>query len=181
MRNARALGHELAAGIDHGSGQSPIKGADVEFSCDIEIAASVERIFPWLEEPERMQRWVQGLEHSEYLAPDSPVDVGTRFRQRMREMGRTVTYDGEVTERTPPHLLSVALSHRRFRMQIRYELAARGASTHLMYGLHLEALDSTVARMERALGWMLERGARQQLARLKQGVEQEARTPAPTR
>jgi uncharacterized protein YndB with AHSA1/START domain len=171
----------LAADVDHGSARSFIKGADVEFSCDIEITANAEQIFPWLEEPERMQRWVHGLEHSEYLSPEAPVDIGTRFRQRMREMGRTVTYEGEVTERTPPGLLGVALAHRRFRMQIRYQLTSRGPTTHVTYGLHLEALDSTVARMERALGWMLERGARQQLTRLKACVEQEADPPAPTR
>jgi hypothetical protein len=78
-------------------------------------------------------------------------------------------------------LLGVALAHRRFRMQIRYQLTSRGPTTHVTYGLHLEALDSTVARMERALGWMLERGARQQLTRLKACVEQEADPPAPTR
>jgi len=145
----------------------------VEFACDVDIDAPPECIFPWLEEPARMQQWVQGLEHSEYLAPiDAPV-VGTRFRQRMREMGRTVTYDGEVVQREPPGVLGVVLTHRRFEMRIAYRLGARAGGTHLHYALHLRALDSAVARMERALGWMLERGARQQLARLKRCVEDE--------
>lgn len=145
----------------------------MDFACEIDIGAPAERIFPWLEEPARMQQWVQGLEHSEYLEPGAVPAVGTRFRQRMREMGRTVTYDGEVLERDPPVLLEVVLTHRRFEMRIAYRLGARAQGTHLHYALQLRALDSTVARMERALGWMLERGARQQLARLKRCVEDE--------
>lgn len=145
----------------------------MEFACDVDIDAPPERIFPWLEEPARMQQWVQGLEHSEYLESSATPAVGTRFRQRMREMGRTVTYDGEVVQRDPPGSLEVVLTHRRFEMRIAYRLGARAPGTHLHYALHLRALDSTVARMERALGWMLERGARQQLARLKRCVEDE--------
>ncbi|HXF08533.1 MAG TPA: SRPBCC family protein [Candidatus Acidoferrales bacterium] len=145
----------------------------MEFACEIDIDAPAERVFPWLEEPARMQQWVQGLEHSESLAPVAAPAVGTRFRQRMREMGRTVTYDGEVIRREPPTALEVVLTHRRFEMCIAYRLGACTPGTHLRYALHLRALDSTVARMERALGWMLERGARQQLLRLKRCVEDE--------
>ena len=145
----------------------------MEFACDVDIDAPAERVFPWLEDPARMQQWVQGLEHSEYLAPVDVLAVGTRFRQRMREMGRTVTYDGEVVQREPPGSLEVVLTHRRFEMRVAYLLDPRAQGTHLRYALHLRALDSTVARMERALGWMLERGARQQLARLKRCVEDE--------
>ena len=145
----------------------------MEFACEVEIDAPAERIFPWLEDPVRMQQWVQGLEHSEYLAPVAAPAVGTPFRQRMREMGRTVTYDGEVIRREPPAALDVVLTHRRFEMRIAYRLEPRAQATHLRYALHLRPLDSTVARMERALGWMLERGARQQLAKLKRCVEAE--------
>ncbi len=143
----------------------------MDFVCAIEIGAEAGRIFPWLEEPERMRQWMQGLEHSEYLPPTETLGVGVRFRQRMREMGRSVTYEGEVLEREPPHVLVVALTHRRFHMRIGYRLAQKEITTHLEYHLHLQPLDSTVARMERAMGWMLERSARQQLNRLKGCVE----------
>jgi uncharacterized protein YndB with AHSA1/START domain len=146
----------------------------VDLVCDIEIGAEAGLIFPWLEEPERMRQWVQGLEHSEYLSPNEDLGVGIRFRQRMREMGRSVTYEGEVLEREPPQALVVALTHRRFHMRIGYRLGRKGTMTHLEYRLHLQPLDSTVARMERAMGWMLERGARQQLTRLKRCVEASA-------
>ena len=80
----------------------------MDFVCAIEIEAEAGRIFPWLEEPERMRQWMQGLEHSEYLPPTETLGIGVRFRQRMREMGRSVTYEGEVLEREPPHVLVVA-------------------------------------------------------------------------
>lgn len=147
----------------------------MDFVCDIEIGAAPDQIFPWLEEPERMGQWVHGLEHSEYLSPIEALGVGVRFRQRMREMGRSVTYEGEVLEREPPQVLVVALTHRRFHMRIGYRLTRKGTMTHLEYRLHLQPLDSTVARMERAMGWMLERSARQQLVRLKGCVEDTAR------
>lgn len=124
-----------------------------------------------------MGQWVQGLEHSEYLPPIETLGVGTRFRQRMREMGRSVTYEGEVLEREPPLALVVALAHRRFRMRIGYQLTPKGTVTRLDYRLHLQPLDSTVARMERAMGWMLERGARQQLTRLRGCIEDSVRAP----
>jgi uncharacterized protein YndB with AHSA1/START domain len=146
----------------------------VDFVCDIEIGAEAGQIFPWLEEPERMRQWVQGLEYSEYLSPIEHLGVGIRFRQRMREMGRSVTYEGEVLEREPPQALVVALTHRRFHMRIGYHLSQKEAMTRLEYRLHLQPLDSTVARMERAMGWMLERAARQQLTRLKGCVEASA-------
>lgn len=148
----------------------------MDFVCDIEIGAEAGQIFPWLEEPERMMQWVQGLEHSEYLSPIEDLGVGIRFRQRMREMGRSVTYEGEVLEREPPQALVVALTHRRFHMRIGYHLSQKEAMTRLEYRLHLHPLDSTVARMERAMGWMLERSARQQLTRLKGCVQASAQT-----
>jgi hypothetical protein len=114
---------------------------------------------------------MQGLEHSEYLSPIETLGVGARFRQRMREMGRSVTYEGEVLEREPPQALGVALTHPRFRMRIGYQLTPKGAVTRLEYRLHLQPLDSTVAHMERAMGWMLERRVRQQLGRLKDCIE----------
>lgn len=144
----------------------------MDFVCDIEIGAEAGQIFPWLEEPERMMQWVQGLEHSEYLSPIEDLGVGIRFRQRMREMGRSVTYEGEVLEREPPQALVVALTHRRFHMRIGYHLSQKEAMTRLEYRLHLQPLDSTVAHMERAMGWMLERRVRQQLARLKGFIEE---------
>ena len=148
----------------------------MDFACDIEIGAEAGQIFPWLEEPERMGQWVQGLEYSEYLSPIETLGVGARFRQRMREMGRSVTYEGEVLEREPPQALVVALTHRRFHMRIGYQLSQKEAMTRLEYRLHLQPLDSTVARMERAMGWMLERSARQQLTRLKGCVQASAQT-----
>lgn len=148
----------------------------MDFVCDIEIGAEAGQIFPWLEEPERMMQWVQGLEHSEYLSPIEDLGVGILFRQRMREMGRSVTYEGEVLEREPPQALVVALTHRRFHMRIGYHLSQKEAMTRLEYRLHLQPLDSTVARMERAMGWMLERSARQQLTRLKGCVQASAQT-----
>ena len=148
----------------------------MDFVCDIEIGAEAGQIFPWLEEPERMMQWVQGLEHSEYLSPIEDLGVGIRFRQRMREMGRSVTYEGEVLEREPPQALVVALTHRRFHMRIGYHLSQKEAMTRLEYRLHLQPLDSTVARMERAMGWMLGRSARQQLTRLKGCVQASAQT-----
>ena len=148
----------------------------MEFGCEVEIKAAAGQIFPWLEDPERMRLWVKGLEYSEYLSPSAALGVGTRFRQRMREMGRTVTYEGEILQREPPARLVVALMHHRFEMRVHYRLTGSQHGTHLRYDLHLRPMDSTVARLEQAMGWMLERNARQQLIRLKDCSENAART-----
>lgn len=149
----------------------------MDFACRITIAAEAGQVFPWLEEPERMGQWMPSLEHSEYLSSIEDLGVGTCFRQRVREMGRSVTYEGEVLERTPPQSLAVSLVHPRFRMWIGYQLTQKGATTCLEQRLHLQALDSTVAHLERAMGWMLERRMRQQLTRLKDCVESTMQGP----
>ena len=65
----------------------------------IEIAASPEVVFDWVDDDEKLPLWLEGLEQIEY--PDG-VDrnnpVGTRFRHTMRRGRKRVEYEGHVTE-----------------------------------------------------------------------------------
>jgi carbon monoxide dehydrogenase subunit G len=70
-----------------------------------EIACTPERLWPFLEEPEKQKLWMKGLLEN----TRSGEGPGSTFHMKIKEGGRVAEYDGEVTDRDPPRHLAVRL------------------------------------------------------------------------
>jgi uncharacterized protein YndB with AHSA1/START domain len=62
----------------------------------IEIKATAERVFYWLEDPERAMKWMSSVSRSE-IVEETPEKVGTRFREYVEENGRGLEMHGMIT------------------------------------------------------------------------------------
>jgi hypothetical protein len=67
----------------------------------VEIGPAPVVVFPWLIEADSVPQWMGGLELFEPLAA-GPLQVGSRFRQKLTVSGYTLEFELEVAELAPP-------------------------------------------------------------------------------
>jgi carbon monoxide dehydrogenase subunit G len=138
----------------------------------VDIAAPIERVFSFVDDPEKLKLWLDGIEETTYLTdPASGKGVGTKFRQRIREHGRPVEYDGEVTVYSPPRELGVRLFVKQFSVQVDYRFTPVPAGTRLDYSAEVTCFSWFMRVMGWLFGWVMQRTARKQMARLKAVAE----------
>lgn len=93
----------------------------------IDINASPDRVFYWLDEPQRVMQWVHGLvENEDLVVTDNRV--GSTFRQVYDENGREMEMTGRVTHYQAPHGLAVDIQGKAFDLTVDYELTEIGKS-----------------------------------------------------
>ena len=95
----------------------------MRFTAVVEVAATQERVFPYLDDPELLKKWVPGLESLTFEKPGVPRAVGTRFRQRMRIASKAVEFEGEVIAYRPPGEIGVRLSESMLTLETTFRLA----------------------------------------------------------
>lgn len=61
-----------------------------------EFAATPAKIWPFLEDPERIKQWMVGVVDDRPTS-DGPLGVGSTFEMDIREGRRITTYQGEIT------------------------------------------------------------------------------------
>jgi len=143
----------------------------MRFVATVTLAASIERVFAYLDDPELLKKWVTGLEATAIDKPGVPRAVGTQFRLSLHEAGRVQEMRGEVTEYRPPGEIAARLTGPQFMVVATYRLAAQGDSTRVEQRVDL-TLVGWVARIVAPLGkWLLQRRQVQALQRLKEVVE----------
>jgi carbon monoxide dehydrogenase subunit G len=67
----------------------------------VTIAKPPAEVFPWLVEPDKVARWMSGLQVYEPLAP-GPLHVGSRIRQELSVSGQHLRFELEVSELDVP-------------------------------------------------------------------------------
>ncbi len=100
---------------------------------EIAIQAPPERVFPWLVEPQKLIRWIDGLTDIESL-DDGSLKVGARSLETLREGKRTYVMETEVTALETNRLLGVRLVMREgpgLEVDAVYTLAPEGEATRL--------------------------------------------------
>ena len=97
----------------------------------IDIAASRERVFTWLSDPERAQQWMRSVAHTEILH-EEPGKVGTRFRERVQEGERSTELTGEITDYDQNDHIAFALRGNENSVKVCYRLQATKAHTMLL-------------------------------------------------
>ncbi len=146
----------------------------------IHIQAPIETVFDWIENNDKVPLWMEGLESTEYTSNRDPKNlVGTTFKQRMTEFGRTVEYAGEITDHQFPHNLAVRLKHPRFTMHVTYKLNDTSQGVCLQYQVELVEGDGVVSKLTKMMDWYLKKVASSQLKKIKQLAEQDVSSGSP--
>ena len=96
----------------------------------IDIGAPPERVFYWMDDPDRVLLWVPNLEENEDL--DVTEDkIGSTFRQVYVEHGRRMEMRGVVTAYEPNRRLACDIDGEGFELSVDYRLEKQGGLTRL--------------------------------------------------
>lgn len=74
----------------------------------IEVNCPPEHLWPYLEEPEKQKLWMKGLLENETTSTQQ-TGVGTTFKMKIKEGGKTAEYFGEVLKYERHKLLGIKL------------------------------------------------------------------------
>lgn len=80
-------------------------------------------VFLWLEDNERLRRWIPNIVEDEALI-ETPEKVGSKFRQAFLERGKRMEMIGEITEYTENERMRVYMSGDMFDLDVDYVLKA---------------------------------------------------------
>lgn len=146
----------------------------------VTISAPRERVFAYLDDPALMKQWIAGLEEFAFDKPGIPRGVGTGFHEKIRGMGRSREYAGEVIAYRPPQEVGTRLTSTRFSLDVTHRLTAAEGGTRIEQIVALRFLGWPGRLTGGIAGWLLRRHLAQALARLKSVVERAAGTMAGT-
>lgn len=102
-----------------------------------EFACTPERLFSFLEEPEKQKQWMKGLLETQAVGDENPAVVGSKFRMKIKEGGKVADYDGVITAYDKPKQLAIDMTGPTFPggavMHVDYLLTDLGGRTRLDY------------------------------------------------
>ena len=136
----------------------------------VEISAPVERVFDLIDDPEKAKLWMDGLQET-VITESPPNRVGTKFRQKIKEGGRTVEYSGEVTAYEPQRRLAVRIAGTGFGVDVDYRLTPVGAGTRLEFTCDMTMSNWFFRIMAKLAAGMNHRIIDKQMAKLKAVAE----------
>lgn len=103
---------------------------------------SPEKLWSYIEEPEKQKLWMKGLRSNERIL-EGTEGVGSRFRMVIQEGRKEAEYEGEVTHRDRPNRLEVRFWGGNFpktmSMRVDYRLTPLGDDTRLDYTATMES------------------------------------------
>src|SRR5262249_55132243 len=118
--------------------------SDMEIPYRMEVACPPERLWAFIEEPERQKQWMKGLQENRPTS-EGPARVGSTFRMKIKEGSKVGDYDGEVTAHDRPRHLGVRFWGGPFpkgmAMRVDYHLTDLGGATRLDYLARMECED----------------------------------------
>jgi len=105
----------------------------------VTIQRPIEEVFEYLATPENDPTWAPAIRSHERSSP-GPIGVGTRTRMELSLLGRTATYDWEVTEYETPRLLAYRTTSGPLPATVRFRLVPvdGGAATGLSHAVETE-------------------------------------------
>ena len=144
------------------------------FTVAVEVTASPERAFSYLDDPELLKKWVPGFASIRFDKPGVPRSVGTRFRQRMKGPGLNAECDGEVTAYRPPVEIAILLRGTGFELESGFRLTPESGKTRIECTTRI-AIHSWKIRLTGPLGtWWLRRKLEQAMQHLVQVIHMAA-------
>lgn len=92
------------------------------------INRPIQEVFAYLSDIERQADWVSTLSESQKTT-SGPTEVGTKYRQVVKVLGRRVEAENEVTDYQPPTLFAFRGKSGPMRMEMRFTLTSAGPET----------------------------------------------------
>ncbi len=148
----------------------------MKISNRIEIKAAPEKVFYWLEDPDRAMKWMTSVTKSEIIK-ETPLKVGTTFREYIEENGRGTEMHGVVTEFVSNERFAVHLEGDFTSADVSFILEENGEVTHLTQNVELRfkgMLKVLSVFIRASIKKKIIRQAQNEFARLKELCEQEA-------
>ncbi len=140
----------------------------------LDINAPIGVVFDFLDDDQKLKLWIDGLEETSYPDGQDQVNpIGTKFKQRIREGGRVVEYDGEVTDYVKPTFLGIRIGNRQFTLQVDYRLNATATGTRLNYKAEAVGASWLVKLLGKLFSPFTRRILDKQMKRLKRLAEAE--------
>ena len=136
----------------------------------IEINATPEQIFYWLEEPERAKEWVTSVTRSEYIKK-TPNKVGTTFCEYVEEDGQGIEMQGVITEFEPNKGYAVHLESESHSADVRFVLIEKSSSTQLTQSVELHFKNELSDDVLESIKKSITTQAQREFARLKELCE----------
>ncbi len=112
------------------------KGA-VKIANSIEIKAAPERVFYWLEEPDRAAQWMTSVTRSEIIE-ETPNRIGTTFREYIEEEGRGIEMHRVITKFVSNKRFGVHLESKLNSVDVDFELLEKDGTTRLVQNVELQ-------------------------------------------
>lgn len=131
----------------------------------IEIERPAVDVFPWLVEPDRRLRWVEGLRAS------TPVGDGT-YRETMEAGGRRVEVTSTIARLDPPHAVDVDMNGAGISARAESRVADDGGRSRVSSSLDLQ-LGGLLRFASGVAGRQAQASLERSLLRLKELVEDE--------
>lgn len=121
------------------------------FTYSVEFAASPATIWPYLEDPDKIRQWMTGVIEDRPTS-EGPPRLGSTFEFDMREGGKLVTYEGEITKYEKHRLMGVRMvggcGKKPMTMHADYRLIPLSADrTRLDYAFRCEPLPGLVFKL----------------------------------
>lgn len=102
----------------------------MKFTCTVDINSTPEKVFSWVDNPERAKVWMTSVSETEYVHR-TPELIGTTFRETVEENGRGTELHGVVTDYQPDRLIAFHLSGEYNVVDVEYRVAEIGGRTRL--------------------------------------------------
>ena len=140
------------------------------YDASIEIDASPEAIFPYLVEPDRLKRWVGGFEEAHPQTP-GPTGLGSRSIDVIREGGRELRLETEITGYEAPFGLSVTITGPGMDAVSNYRIEPIGSGSRVSHVQRVR-YGGVLRVIGPLMGGMVRRKLREDLLGLKTAVEE---------
>jgi uncharacterized protein YndB with AHSA1/START domain len=139
----------------------------------VEIARPAAEVFSHLASGDKRVRWMGALKTSEQVTDGEPR-LGTRFRDVFEEQGHRFDIDSEIVDWQPNARLATRLRSSSFEATATQELAELDGRTRLTTTIETEYRSAMARLMAGVVTRHAQRQLEQDLARLKQIVENAA-------
>lgn len=140
----------------------------------VDIEATPEEVFSWLDDPERAKEWMTGVTRSEFIEK-TPEKVGTTFHEYIEKDGRGIEMLDTVTEYVPDERFAVHLESDINTVDVVFSLADREGGTRLTQEVDLRlkgALGAMGLFLESSIRKKVQAQAQREFAGLKQLCEE---------
>jgi carbon monoxide dehydrogenase subunit G len=142
----------------------------------IDVRATPEAVFHWLEDPERAMQWMTSVTRSEIIK-ETPSRVGTTFREYIEEDGRGTEMHGVVTEFVSNERFAVHLEGDFNSVDVSFSLEEKAGVTQLTQNVQLSfkgMLKVLSAFLRASIKKKIVNQAQKELAKLKELCERES-------